>query len=72
MDPSGIVCNRPQQNGVAEQFNRVLAEGVTAMLSEAGLPLSFWGEAVSALVHVLNCCPTSALPGTTPFEAFHG
>lgn len=42
------------------------------MLSEAGLPPSFWGEALSALVHVLNHCPTSALPGTTPFEAFHG
>ena len=64
--------NRPQQNGVAERFNRVLSEGVTTMLSEAGLPLSFWGEALSALVHVLNRCPTSARPDTTPHAAFYG
>ncbi|GJF01035.1 hypothetical protein PsYK624_173410 [Phanerochaete sordida] len=60
------VRNRPQQNGVAERFNRVLTEGITAMLSEAGLPPSFWGEALSALVHVLNRCLTSALPVKTP------
>ena len=66
------VRNRPQQNGVAERFNRVLSEGITAMLSEAGLPPSFWGEALSALVHVLNCSPTSALPDKTPYEAFYG
>lgn len=66
------VRNRPQQNGVAERFNRVLAEGITAMLSEAGLPSSFWGEALSSLVHVVNRCPTSSLPHSTPFEAFYG
>ena len=66
------VRNRPQQNGVAERFNRTLAEGLTAMLAESGLPSSFWGEALSSLVHVLNRCPTSALPGKTPFEAFYG
>ena len=66
------VRNRPQQNGVAERFNRVLAEGITAMLSEAGLPPTFWGEALSALVHVLNRSPTSTLPGQTPYEAFYG
>ena len=66
------VRNRPQQNGVAERFNRMLFEGITAMLSEAGLPPSFWGEALSALLHVLNRSPTSALPGKTPYEAFYG
>ena len=66
------VRNRPQQNGVAERFNRTLAEGLTAMLAESGLPSSFWGEALSSLVHVLNRCPTSALPGKTPFEVFYG
>ena len=66
------VRNRPQQNGVAERFNRTLAEGITAMLSESGLPPTFWGEALSSLVHVLNRCPTSARPGTTPYEAFYG
>ena len=56
------VRNRPQQNGVAERFNRTLAEGITAMLSESGLPPTFWGEALSSLVHILHRCPTSARP----------
>ena len=35
------VRNKPQQNGVAERFNRVLSKDITAMLAEAGLPASF-------------------------------
>ena len=66
------VRNRPQQNGVAERFNRVLGESITTMLSESHLPLQFWGEALAAFVHVHNRCPTSALPGTTPFEVWEG
>ena len=60
------VRNRPQQNGVAERCNRTLGEGITAMLQDAGLPLSFWGEALASLVHVLNREPTSIAPDTTP------
>src|SRR3981189_3217648 len=67
------VRNRPQQNGVAERANRTMAEGVTAMLAESGLPLSFWGEALASYVHVWNCLPTSAiLKATTPYELWHG
>ena len=43
-----------QQNGVAERSNRILDEGITAMLHEANLPSSFWGDALGAYVHVLN------------------
>ena len=66
------VCNRPQQNGIAERFNRVLGESITTMLSESHLSLQFWGEALAAFIHVHNRCPTSALPGTTPFEVWEG
>ena len=66
------VCNRPQQNGVAERFNRVLGKSITTMLSESHLPLQFWGEALAAFVLVHNRCPTSALPGTTLFEIWEG
>ena len=67
------VRNRPQQNGVAERANRTMAEGITAMLTESGLPLSFWGEALASYVHVWNCLPTSAiLKATTPYELWHG
>lgn len=65
------VRNRPQQNGVAERFNRVLSEGITSMLAEAGLPPQFWAEALSSLVHVQNRTPTSAMPHTTPHAVWY-
>ena len=66
------VRNRPQQNGLAERANRTMGERITAMLSESGLPTSFWGECLASMVHVWNRLPTSSLPKTTPFEVFYG
>jgi hypothetical protein len=43
-----------QQNGVAERKNRTMAECITAMLNEAQLHASFWGEA-----RLLLCCSIS-------------
>jgi hypothetical protein len=43
---------------VAERFNRTPAEGIVAMLHEAGLLTQFWREAFAALVYVFNCIPT--------------
>ena len=60
----------PQQNGVAERFNRTSEERITAMLADAGLPLQFWGEAMNAYMEVHNVCPTSAVPDTTPHQRF--
>ena len=62
--------NRPQQNGVAERANRTMAEDISAMLYEAQLPPSFWGEALAAQIHVWNRLPTSSLKGMTPHEAW--
>src|SRR6266852_4998696 len=43
------------------------------MLSESGLPLSFWGEALASYVHVWDCLSTSSISKpTTPFELWHG
>jgi len=59
---------RPQQNGVAERANRVLSERLTTILDESRLSKAFWGEALVALVHVWNRCPTDAVKwtGTKP------
>jgi hypothetical protein len=62
----------PQQNGVAEITNCILENGITSMLSASHLPASFWGEALSTFLHVLNHSPTSVLPGKTPYQAWHG
>ena len=63
---------RPPQNGVAERANRVLSERITAMLKESGLAMAFWGEALAALIHVWNRCPTAALDNATPYELWNG
>ena len=47
-----------------------MSDDITAMLSESHLPASFWGEALSAQIHVWNRLPTSSLKGITPFEAW--
>jgi len=63
---------RPQQNGVAERANRTMEQGIITMLHQAGLPLSFWGEALAAFIHVWNRTPTSTVPGKTPWQTFFG
>jgi transposase InsO family protein len=62
--------NRPQQNGVAERANRTMGEDISAMLYEAKLLPSLWGEALNAQIHIWNRLPTSTLKGMTPHEAW--
>lgn len=63
----------PQHNGVAERFNRTIAEKMRAMLAESGAPKTMWGEAVLNAVYVTNRSPTDALKSnTTPAECWHG
>ena len=63
----------PQQNGVAERFNRTLEEGMRSMLYGSGLSKGFWGEAALCFNHTRNRTPTSALKGgITPLEAWTG
>ena len=42
------------------------------MLLDAQLPQKFWAEAVSTAVYLKNRCPTKAVKGMTPYEAWHG
>jgi len=62
----------PQQNGVAERFNRTLIEWARCSLLQSNLPPSFWAEAVSTACNVRNRCPTKALQGKTPYELRFG
>ncbi|RVW49829.1 Retrovirus-related Pol polyprotein from transposon TNT 1-94 [Vitis vinifera] len=44
----------PQQNGVAEGMNRILNERARSMRLHTGLPKTFWADAVSTVVYLIN------------------
>src|SRR5947209_3110293 len=60
------------QNGISEHMNRTIIEKVRSILLEAGLPESFWAEAVNTAVYLYNRSPTRSLDGKTPYEAWNG
>lgn len=62
----------PQQNGVAERYNRTIVERAKCMLFDAYLCKSYWGEAVNTAVYVVNRSPSSALNGKIPEEQWVG
>jgi transposase InsO family protein len=62
----------PQQNGVVERRNAMVAGTARCLLKAKGLPAWFWGEAVNTAVYLLNRVPTKAVEGKTPFEAWYG
>ena len=62
----------PQQNGVAERLNRTLVEMSRSMLLDAKLSKKYWAESISTAVYLRNRCPTKAVMGKTPYEAWHG
>lgn len=62
----------PQQNPVSELGNRTTVEKARALLKRAGLPASFWAEAVSTAVYLENRTPIASRKFLTPFELWHG
>ena len=62
----------PEQNGVAERFNRTLVEMVRSMLADSELPKTFWPEALTTAIYLRNRSPTKPVEGKTPYEATYG
>ena len=56
----------PQQNGVIERRNQTVMAMARCLLKARGVPSTFWGEAVSTAVFILNRSPTKALKNKTP------
>ncbi|MCO5612585.1 hypothetical protein L7F22_066853 [Adiantum nelumboides] len=68
-----ITCRyTPQQNGVAERKNRVIAEFARAMMNEMNMPLTYWAEEVHTAVHIMNQTPTAAIHDISPYERLYG
>ena len=67
------VPHSPQQNGVAERMNRTLMESARSMLAHAGLPDSYWAEAVATAAYLRNRTPTTSFEEKkTPYERWYG
>lgn len=62
----------PQQNGVVEHKNRRTMESARSMLKVAGLPYTYWKEAVSTTCYAQNCLFTTTLNKVAPYEAWTG
>ena len=62
-----------QENRVFEQMNCMLVEMACAILSDAGLPNTYWGDVILYATHVLNHIPTCAIAKSLmPHKAFTG
>ena len=62
----------PQQNGVVERRNQTVVSMARCLLKARGVPVKFWGEAVTTAVYLLNRGTTKSVAGKTPYEAWHG
>ncbi|GAB6033792.1 hypothetical protein CHUAL_013970 [Chamberlinius hualienensis] len=62
----------PEQNGVAERFNRTLIEKVRLMLNSAQLPKSFWAEALVCAAYTVNRLTNKRWKFNTPTDLWTG
>lgn len=65
-EKNGIVHQKscphtPQQNGLAERYNRTIVERARCMLFDAKLTRGFWGEAVLTAVKIMNSTMNSGI-----------
>ncbi|KNZ44611.1 hypothetical protein VP01_899g2, partial [Puccinia sorghi] len=62
--PSNVIRQRfsdeytPQQNGLAERFNRTVIESLQTVILDSGLKPNLWNEVLSSCVLALNQIPT--------------
>lgn len=62
----------PEQNGVAERWNRTLTEKAKCLLFDANLPNSYWVEVMNMAAYLKNRSISAPLKNRTPYELFHG
>ena len=60
----------PQSNGITKRKNRTLTKILNSMSLIAGIPTSFWGEAVLTANQILNRVPHAKLE-KIPYKLWH-
>ena len=61
----------PQKNGVAKRKNRHLLDVVRTLLLESSVPSTFWVEALSTTVYVINRLPSRVLDFVSPYYCLY-
>lgn len=65
-------ANTPQQNGVAERYNRTLQDTIRAIMHAAGMPDKLWAEVAATAAYLRNRVPTRAnADNKTPYELWY-
>lgn len=66
-------ANTPQQNGVAERFNRTMFNSLRAMMHTASVPRKLWAELAATAVYLRNRLPTRVNNDQrSPYECWFG
>jgi hypothetical protein len=66
------VAYTPEQNGLAERFNKTIVTKLHSIIIEACLPKWTWGEALLCSTYLYNRTPHSTIKWQTPFQQFYG
>ncbi|KAG8175272.1 hypothetical protein JTE90_023946 [Oedothorax gibbosus] len=59
-------------NGLAERLNRILIEKARAMILDARLPKTYWGNSVQTAAYLKNHTPSRSIENSTPYERANG
>ena len=60
------------QNAIAKRRNRYVIECARTLMMEKTIDLKYWREAISVIVHTLNCVQVKKGTNATPFELWYG
>ena len=62
----------PEQNSVAERWNKTIVKLAHLMIFAHDLPNELWPEAMSHATYIRNRAYTHAVPNKTPYEKWSG